>query len=34
MLTTVLTIAATAYVIGFFDMVLWTEGDGVMNLGR
>ncbi len=34
MLTTILTVAATAYAIGYLDMVLWTECDGVMNLGR
>lgn len=34
MLTTIMTIAGTAYVLGFLDMVLWNAEEGVLNLGR
>lgn len=34
MLTTIMTIAATAYSLSFLDMVLWNESDGVKMLGR
>lgn len=34
MLTTIMTVAATAYSLSFLDMVLWNESDGVKMLGR
>jgi hypothetical protein len=34
MLTTIMTVAGTAYVLSFLDMVLWTEEEGVISLGR
>ena len=34
MLTTILTVAATAYMVGFLEIVLWNESDAVLNLGR
>ncbi len=34
MLTTIMTVAGTAYVLAYLDLVLWTESEGVISLGR
>lgn len=34
MLTTIMTIAGTAYALGYLDMVLWNEEEGIISLGR